>query len=283
MKELRLVLFVALLVNFVNDNHAQDCGVFVPGSGFGGVSAGTYRRPPPPDFAHIREADVMWMKRYWRVLDLREKMNHPYFYPIDPIAGRQNLVTCLLNGICSQEATGYDPISDEFIIELTRAEVASATSKVDTIYIENEEGVMEPKGIPTSFDPASVKRIRIKEDWIFHNGRSTLEKQIIGICPVMEKYDENGEYKGEMPLFWMYYPSIRRLLQSQLVQNSKNPAEPFTYDRLLSIRFFSSYVYKESNVYDRLISDYKTDLDLLLESKKIETELFNMEQDLWEY
>lgn len=283
MEKLRLALIVALLVFFKNETFAQDCGVFVPGSGFGGVSVGAYRRPPPPTFAHIREADVMWMKRYWRVLDLREKMNHHYFYPVDPIAGRQNLVTCLLNGVCSSEATAYDPVSDEFIIALTRAEVAASTSTTDTIYVENEEGEIEPKAIPNGFDPASVKRVRLKEDWIFHNGRSTLEKQIIGICPVMEKYDENGEYKGEMPLFWMYYPSVRNLLQNQLVKNSTNNAEPFTYDRLLSIRFFSSYVYKESNVYDRLISDYKTDLDLLLESKKIETDLFNMEQDLWEY
>ena len=35
--------------------------------------------------------------------------------------------------------------------------------------------------------------------------------------------------------------------------------------------------------YYRKIETYKQDLELLLESKKIETELFNYEQDLWEY
>ena len=48
-------------------------------------------------------------------------------------------------------------------------------------------------------------------------------------------------------------------------------------------RRFSSYIFKESNVCDRKIETYKQDLDLLLESERIETELFNYEQDLWEY
>lgn len=225
----------------------------------------------------------MWMKRYWRVLDLREKINHNYFYPIEPVAGRQNLATCLLNALCSGEALAYSPVDDEFSIQLTRSEIIGSTSSNDTIYIENEFGTTVPQLIVNSFEPSSVKRIRLKEDWIFHNGRSTLEKRIIGICPVMEKFDENGEYKGEMPLFWIYFPSVRGLLKSQIVQNFHNVGEPFNYDRLLQMRFFSSYIYKKSNVYDRKIDTYQTRIDALLEGEKFEIELFNLEQDLWEY
>jgi gliding motility associated protien GldN len=282
MEKLRTALIVALLVVCFNSN-AQNCGVFVPGTGLGGTLTGGFRGSRVIPYPHVREADVMWMKRYWRVLDLREKLNHNYFYPIEPIASRQNLVTCLLNSICAQESVAYDPVDDEFMIQLSRAEVSSSTSSTDTIYVEDEMGNLIPREIVNSFEPSSVKRIRLKEDWIFHNGRSTLEKRIIGICPVAEKYDENDEYKGEMPLFWMYMPSIRGLLKSQIVKNSNNVAEPFNYDRLLQMRYFSSYIYKESNVFDRKIETYKTGLEALLEGEKIEIELFNLEQDLWEY
>ena len=36
-------------------------------------------------YEYVREADVMWSKRVWRVIDLREKFNHPLFYPLDEI------------------------------------------------------------------------------------------------------------------------------------------------------------------------------------------------------
>lgn len=283
MKKLRTALTVALLANF-NFSTAQDCGVHVPGESFGGTLGNAFQRPPPLAYAFVREADVMWSKRYWRVIDLREKINHVYFYPIEPTAGRQNFVCTILNSICAGELYPYDAMNDEFTVTLTRAEVVAKTTTEETLTFEDSDGVSQQQKVYNSFDPASVKRLRLKEEWYFHNGRSTMEKRIIGICPIVEKYDENGEYKGEMPLFWIYYPAARYTLQLQKVQNHHNVAEPFTYDRLLQIRYFSSYVYKVSNVHDRTIASYKVaGLDALLEGEKIETELFNYEQDLWEY
>ena len=34
-----------------------------------------------------RESDLMWSKRVWRVIDLREKMNFPFSYPEETFAG----------------------------------------------------------------------------------------------------------------------------------------------------------------------------------------------------
>ena len=43
----------------------------------------------------LREADVMYTQRIWQEMDLREKINHPYYYPVKPIADRKNLFDVL--------------------------------------------------------------------------------------------------------------------------------------------------------------------------------------------
>ena len=50
-------------------------------------------------YTHVREADVMWHKRVWREIDLREKINHPLYYPIDPIADRKSLFDVIKHAV----------------------------------------------------------------------------------------------------------------------------------------------------------------------------------------
>jgi len=57
-----------------------------------------------------------------------------------------------------------------------------------------------------------------------------------------------------------------------------------TFDDLFIKRYFNSYIVQESNVYNnRTISQYLSGKEAMLESKRIEDKIFNMEQDLWEY
>ena len=234
-------------------------------------------------FTPLREADVMWLKRVWRVIDLREKINHTLYFPVEPIMDRRSLTQVIYQAVLEGTITPYGTLDDEFTVQLTKAEVEQSTTRVDTEYIENEFGDVEPVAIKEEFNPGNVKRYRLKEEWFFDNQKSVLEARIIGICPVAEKFDENGDYKGELPLFWIYYPEARELFSKEPVYNMHNDAERRTLEDIIWKRMFSSYLYKESNVYDRKIQDYKIDLDLLLEGQKIEKHIFDLEQDLWEY
>ena len=78
-------------------------------------------------------------------------------------------------------------------------------------------------------------------------------------------------------------PEIRHVLANQETPSRHNDVERRSYDDLFNKRFFSSYIYKESNVSGRKIKDYKLGLEALLESRRIENEIFDYEQDLWEY
>ena len=53
-----------------------------------GVLDGVYVKEHIPTkkvvpYEFVREADVTWSKRVWRAIDLREKFNHPLYYPLD--------------------------------------------------------------------------------------------------------------------------------------------------------------------------------------------------------
>ena len=87
-----------------------------------------------------------------------------------------------------------------------------------------------------------------------------------------------------MPLFWVYFPDARRFLKdAEIFNHRKNDAARMTFDDVFHKRFFSSYIYKESNKYNRQISQYRVGLDALLEAERIKEEIFHLEHDLWEY
>src|ERR1035437_3483279 len=66
------------------------------------------RKPIP--YVPLREADVMWMHRIWRVIDLREKINHPLYFPTDEVAAkRPSLFLVIKQGIINHELSVYDP------------------------------------------------------------------------------------------------------------------------------------------------------------------------------
>lgn len=237
-------------------------------------------------YTHLREADVMWATRIWRKLDLREKINHPLYYPTERIKDRRSLTQVIVEAVQEGSLTAYDVMDDEFTLTLTKAEIEKKLMRIDTEYIENPDPPydLQMTIIEEPFQPKTVKEYRLKEDWFFDKQRSVLDVRIIGICPVQDNIDPlTGEVRGSTPMFWIYFPEARNIFASAEVFNRSNDAERRTLEDIFWKRVFGSYVYKEKNVYDRLIQDYKQGIDQLLEAEKIKQEIFFLEHDLWDY
>jgi gliding motility associated protien GldN len=245
------------------------------------------REKKPIPYSPVREADVIYKKRIWRVLDLRQKINQPFYYPEVPQKEWKNFMTVVMDALREGTITAYDASKDDhFTIPLTYQEIEKKYSKTDTIPIydpENPEHILKYEAVKKDFRPSDVQRIEIKEDWFFDKQRSQMDVRILGICPVINLYDDNDIFVGLQEMFWIYFPEARPVLAQSIVFNKHNTAENRTYDELFWKRIFGSYVYKEENVYDRKINEYASQMDALLEAERIKNDLFEFEQDLWEF
>lgn len=240
-------------------------------------------------YTHIREADVMWARRVWRTIDLREKLNHPLYFPTEPINDRKSLFDVIRQGLMVDGSiTAYDPgpllTDDEFRKPLLRQQLEDMFTRMDTQYTEDlTTGDMMMVVQPINLESRDIKMYRLKEDWIFDKQRSTMDIRIIGIAPMKEIRGEDGEVRGYAPLFWLYYPECRYVFANWDVYNRENDAERRSFESIFWKRQFSSYITKWSNVYDRQINQYKTGLDALLEGEEIKQALFEFEHDLWNF
>ena len=72
-------------------------------------------------YAPLRQADVMWSRKIWREIDLRQRINHPFFYPENDgiahtIEDRKSLIDVIYSAILEGSITAYGnpAMDDEF-------------------------------------------------------------------------------------------------------------------------------------------------------------------------
>ena len=227
-------------------------------------------------YNYIREADVYWKKRIWRVIDVREKMNLPFKYE------KQPLITILRDAALEGTLAVYD--DEDFKKRRTNDEVKTlGVGTSDTVNVPNMDGTDSMVVTNPQFDPTKINRFRVKEDWIFDKQTSTMVVRIIGIAPILTVTNADGSERPPQVLFWVYYPEARPLLAKYTVFNPKNDAMKASWEDLFESRYFASFIMKESNVYDRRVQDYATGVDAMYESDKIKNDIFEWEHDLWQF
>jgi len=247
----------------------------------------------PVPYSYIREADVLWAKDIYRMIDLRQLQNLPLYYPTNPIGDRFNLAQLILWGVDNEGVIVYstDDVKNEFTIPIDRAkidEVLGAGSETIRM-VDVETGLPTDTVIQTDRRIDEIQQILVKEKWYFDRNHSVMNVRIVGLCPIRiyYRYDEDGMPMDEpqrRQTFWVYFPSIRPLLARHEVYNNNNDAQRISFDDFFMQRRFSSYIFAESNVYEnRWINQYATGLDALIEAEEIKDWLFNVEHDMWEY
>ena len=230
------------------------------------------------EFDYIDERDILWSKIVYEKIDLNEKLNFPLLFPVNDETyekNRKSLWRILKENIINKRITElYFDRNDNFKDKMSFKDVLEVVSFTEFI-----NGVQTPAEELKSID---ITAYRIKGIWYFDKRQGEMKYRLLGLMPVGKNLkDDDG--KNNTDLFWIWYPSIRKILHEEKVFNDKNNASSISFDQLLVSRRFSSFIYKEDNVYgDRSIKDYKLPgLESILESQRIKKEILDFEQDMW--
>jgi gliding motility associated protien GldN len=236
-------------------------------------------------YSFLREADVVWSKRYYRLVDLREKINHPLYYPVQPMLdGRKSFIKVILDEIKAGNLTAYDPANINVPTTYQDIETTMGGGEKIVQITINAAGDTRDSTIMEASKPEDVKQLILYEEWYFDKKLSKLDVRIIAVMPIWLGMDQAGSRLVKKQLFWIKFDEIRDILAKNEVFATNNDAQRISYDDLFMQRRFGSIIYGESNVYDdRLISAYQVGKPALFESERIKNELFDFEHDLWEY
>ena len=248
----------------------------------------------------VRESDVVWEMVVWRDIDLNEKFNQFFYYPVDDekdTQGRVNLVNLLVKAVENGEIPAYedddmvkeyDP--EEAMRNLTGGEVSRPVNvfEADGSIAYDEDGVeiMKDSTFARTFNKESAKKLHIKEKWYIDKQDTRQKVRILGLAFTYLK-EGITEEQGDQLVKSFYIPMddmrVRDLLVNANAYDENNDVRGRSYDDIFIQRYFDSYIVRESNTQNRKLEDYLTGEDAILQSQIIEDKIFDIESDMWEY
>ena len=259
-----------------------------------GIVVGKKAMPYPP----LRENDVIWEHVVWREVDFNEKFNQFFYFPANngsSTQGRISLVNLIMRSVRNGEIPVYE--DDDMVKELDPVEalkklIGDPFPREEEVTDESGNPVIDPETdevmthtvmVTRSFDSTSVMKIRLKEKWYIDKQDSRQKVRILGLAFQYMKEGITGSALDWS--FWipMYDMRVRQVFVNANAYDDNNDVVERSYDDIFIQRYFDSYIIRESNVYNRSISEYLTGEDAMLESQNIEDKIFNIESDMWEY
>ncbi|MCM5662678.1 type IX secretion system ring subunit PorN/GldN [Galbibacter mesophilus] len=248
----------------------------------------------PLPYGYVDDRDILWSKTIWERIDLDERINFPYYYPIDTIdigSDRRSLYDVLIKNI--KNGNLQDIYVDSYFTEKRKfGDLEATLQKVDTTDLGYEQlNAGEQVSLEyinrRELTAADIQEWRIKGVWYFDKRQGELKYRLLGLAPVAPDVNFiDSEQSDLVELFWVWFPSAREILHDAKAFNNKNSARPISFDQLLNARRFNAVIYKEENVQgDRGVKEYIPDNAMfqLLEAQRLQEKIRDKEQDMWSY
>ena len=192
------------------------------------VAQNSMQAPHAADWTPIKEKDVLWKKRVWREIDVKDKEN-ALFANTDANGNTVPFMDMLLQSIKDGKLTAYKANNDKFETALSYAELQKEIAQQGKVHFEAKQ----------------VLKYEIKEDWIFDYVTKKMVVRILGIAPMREVKTATGNVAFE-PIFWIAYNRDKQYLATQFIANTA-PNDGSSWYDVFEKRSFKSTITKVSN------------------------------------
>jgi gliding motility associated protien GldN len=264
--------FLLLCLNFENLKAEPEIGVY----------AG--------DVNQIDNPAILFSKRIWREINLKENANKPYFF------NGKEISKIIINGVLSGNLTAYsdETLNDKLSLEdfkkrLMLPQLAASTSVED----EEEGWGNDASSSKTNqieqvnyFLPNEVSLLEIMEDKIFSKETSSWTIDIRTVKLIIPAYKFTTGLRREVATFSYkelanYFDSIPK---EALWRNPKNDAANIKLSDSFKMRLFHSTIVKISNPDNANLEDIynKYPQEKFIVANQLEEKLIEWEYDVWE-
>jgi hypothetical protein len=115
---------------------------------------------------------------------------------------RLEFVQNLMDAAYKGQVKAYDYFNNPLsLAELQNIGVDTIYKTLTRIYPPYEEF---DTIIVSQINIQDINKIRFLEEWKMDKENLVFEKKVIGIAPVIDKFDTEGNFLGKQPLFWIY-------------------------------------------------------------------------------
>jgi gliding motility associated protien GldN len=247
-----------------------------------------------------RADDIVWSKIVYRIIDMRDKQNYQLYFPMRPNDQYKSLFRLMLDAICKgvpvykrnpreivpsfndSARLGGDDLSKAFAYD----------NNMDNNLIQIDPVTNQAKVVNDQYFNYVRNQFKflIQEIVFFDKHATRMYSKVMAIAPLYALHPDNTQsqqsikYFQQSVLCWFAFDELRPYLAKQYVIPNGNETQRLTYDEYFAQKLYSSYLLGDSNMFNRMLLESEVNPDKIRkEQNRIETDLLNFEEDLWEY
>ena len=233
----------------------------------------------PLSVRKVHVSDVMYKMQVWRVLDLREKCNQPFF-------AKDNQITkAIIEEVYAGRLNAFSKDSLTHLLSLQ--EFKDKVIDPSSAQVDADGNPIAGSGVP--FLPQALYILKFRENLLFDKQRSRFYYDIQTVTLFIPA--EYNTIKGtETEVATFKYKDLVKVFKNMpnaRWYNSQNRAEDKKVSDAMDLRLFCSRIIKLSNPRDAMIEDLpeynSTDKTILIASQKYEYDLVAKENEVWDY